>query len=112
MVVMESVCAASSAAAAAEAAAAAAATSTANNNHNHRSSSSTGSWYDQQAAAASGAAAASLTQAGLATNSADELADAYFKGQNYFSQMQGAYSGISHGKINVKITSIEFAFSN
>jgi len=41
------------------------------------------SWYD-----AGGASAASGT-------SADELADAYFKGQNYFSQMQGAYHGKS-----------------
>ena len=45
------------------------------------------SWYDSTSASfsqglTSGTAAAS-----------DELADAYFKGQNYFSQMQGAYQG-------------------
>ncbi len=42
------------------------------------------SWYDHSSAAA---AAATVT-------SPDELADAYFKGQqNYFSQVQGAYQG-------------------
>jgi hypothetical protein len=47
------------------------------------------SWYD----ASGGSAAASGSSA--AGTSADDLADAYFKGQNYFSQMQGAYHGES-----------------
>lgn len=43
-------------------------------------------WYDS-----------SSVLAAQTSSSADELADAYFKGHNYFSQVQGAYQGMSHG---------------
>ena len=50
------------------------------------SSPSTGNGLGQGSADATAAAAV-----------ADELAGAYFKGQNYFSHMQGAYHGMSNG---------------
>ena len=56
-------------------------------------SSSSSSWYD---AAGSAAAAAAAGMPGVAP-AADDLADAYFKGQNYFSHMQGAYQGMTNG---------------
>jgi hypothetical protein len=50
--------------------------------HHHRA------WYDPSSSL--------QQQQQQSTSAADELADAYFKGQNYFSQVQGAYQGM-HG---------------
>ena len=79
MVVMESVC-ASAIPSAAAAAAAAVVTGGGGASEHPRA------WYDSSGNFTQGAAATS-----------DDLADAYFKGQNYFSQVQGAYQGMSHG---------------
>ena len=61
-------------------------------------------WYDQNPAGSAGSPLA--TSAASGATSTDQL-DAYFKGSNavntaaYFSQMQGAYPGMSyHGNYN------------
>ena len=91
MVVMESgVCSGSGPAAAAAAPEASSAAAAAASGH-HRS------WYADGGGGGGGANCAPA--AGSATQQED-LTDAYFKGQNaYFSQMQGAYQGMSHGAI-------------
>ncbi len=66
-------------------------------------SSSGGLMHGTASAAAAAAAAAgcvpvaSQDATAAAAAVADELAGAYFKGQNYFSHMQGAYHGMSNG---------------
>ena len=63
-------------------------------------------WYEQNPAGSAGSPLASSNSAASGATSSDQL-DAYFKGSNavntaaYFSQMQGAYPGMSyHGNYN------------